>query len=186
MLDRAKDTAATLCEPHSGLTIGFADNGSAIAQADVVVLSVPFPHAAATVIEHRSRFAEGALLIDVTVPVTFESGRVRVIDVVEGSASEHVRACLPASVSVAGAFKTVPAALLREVQQPLDCDDLVCGDSAATRQRAMAIIQRIHGLRPIDAGPLEAARIIEGMTLLAIKLNRRYKTRDARFRVVGI
>ena len=50
----------------------------------------------------------------------------------------------------------------------------------------MALVASIPTLRPVDAGPLESARIIERMTLLAIRLNRRYKARAARFQVVGI
>jgi hypothetical protein len=50
----------------------------------------------------------------------------------------------------------------------------------------MALVARLPALRAIDAGPLEAARAIERMTLLAVTLNKRYRSHDARFRVVGI
>jgi NADPH-dependent F420 reductase len=118
--------------------------------------------------------------------VTFESGRPRFADPADGSAGEIVRRLLPEQVAVACAFKTLPAALLENLAAPLECDELVCGDSKASRDRAMAIVARIPTLRPIDAGPLEAARIIERMSLLAITLNRRYKRHDARFHVVGL
>jgi NADPH-dependent F420 reductase len=184
--DRAREAARDLKQAGEALTIDGDDNGSAIAQADVVLLTVPFAHAAGIVEEHRGRFRAGALLIDVTVPVSFEGGRPRMVDVAEGSAAEHLRARIRADVAVAAAFKTLPASFLARIDQPLDCDEFVCGDSPETRQRTLAVVGRIPGLRPIDAGPLEATRIIERMTLLAIQINRRYKSHDARFRLVGI
>jgi len=63
----------------------------------------------------------------------------------------------------------------------------VTTSSAAIRShRATARWPRVPTLRPIDAGALDAARTIERMTLLAITLNRRYKSHAARFQVLGI
>ena len=50
----------------------------------------------------------------------------------------------------------------------------------------MAIVGRILTLGLLDAGPLEAARTIERMTLIAITLNRRYKRHASRFSVLGV
>ena len=38
------------------------------------------------------------------------------------------------------------------------------------------LIARIPGLRPVNAGRLETARMIEGITPLLISVNARYKT----------
>ena len=84
------------------------------------------------------------------------------------------------------AFKTLPARLLEHFDEPLECDDFICGDSAATRERVSAIVATIPGLRPVDAGPLESARTLERMTLLAILINKRYKRHGARFQVLGL
>jgi len=184
--DRAHAAVADLKQGRTDLRIEGQDNGAAIAEHDIVLLTVPFAHAAALIDEHRSRFRAGSLLIDVTVPLSFEGGRPRAVDVAEGSAAEHLRARLPATVAVAASFKTLPAALLARVGEPLDCDEFVCGDSVDARQRAAAVVRSIPGLRAVDAGTLEAGRIIERLTLLAIQINRRYKSHDARFRVVGI
>jgi predicted dinucleotide-binding enzyme len=63
---------------------------------------------------------------------------------------------------------------------------LICGDSVESREAAMQLIDRIPGLRALDAGPLESARVLERMTLLAIRLNKRYKSHGARFKVLGV
>jgi NADPH-dependent F420 reductase len=116
----------------------------------------------------------------------FDAGRPRLAPPPEGSAAEHLRARLPDHVRLAGAFKTMPARLLEEVEAPLDCDEFVCGDSPEARQRTMALLARLPGLRPIDAGPLEAARALEHMTWLVVLLNKRYKSHAGRFHVLGL
>jgi NADPH-dependent F420 reductase len=182
----AREVVAALAREHAGLAIEPATNADAIAGADVVVLTVPFAHAAVTLEANRDRFRSGSLLIDVTVPVVFEKGAPRLLDVPEGSASEHIRPRLPDRVALAAAFKTLPAAMLAALGQPIDCDEFVCGDSAAARSRALEVAARIPGLRALDVGGLDAARTIERMTVLAIALNKRYRVRSARFRVVGV
>ena len=130
----------------------------AVARADVVVLTVPFPSVAPLLDEVRSQFSAGALVIDVTVPVAFTGGKMSMLDVPEGSAAEHIRARLPEHVSLAGAFKTLPAHVLDELEQPLDCDEFVCGDSEDARSRASARSASLAGLRAVDVGPLARAR----------------------------
>ena len=89
-------------------------------------------------------------------------------------------------MQVACAFKTIPASALGKLDAPLDCDEFVCGDTPQVRERTMVFLSRIPHCGPLDAGGLASARAIEHMTALAIVLNKRYKVRDARFRVVGI
>jgi len=108
------------------------------------------------------------------------------LDVAEGSATEHIRGRLPPAVRLAAAFKTVPAHLLGAAGDPLDCDEFVCGDSDSARSEAAALVSLLPGLRPVDVGPLSRARSIEHLTALAIAINRRHKVHDARFRIVGL
>jgi 8-hydroxy-5-deazaflavin:NADPH oxidoreductase len=183
---RAADVAGRLREGRGAIDLDGASNDEAVARADVVIIAVPFAHAGATVEACGSAFRPESLVVDVTVPLVFEGGRPRFVEPPEGSAAEHLRARLPGHVSLACAFKTVPARLLEHVDVPLDCDEFICGDSPEARERAERLVRRIPGLRPIDAGPLEAARVLERMTLLAISLNKRYKRHDARFHVLGV
>jgi len=163
-----------------------ATYGEAIASSDVVVLAIPFESVDALMEEHHQQFREQALVVDVTVPLSFANKAVTLAAVPEGSAAEHVKARLPAHARLAATFKTVPASLLGDLALPLDCDEFVCGDSDEARAGARELVEAMDGLRAIDVGPLSRARSIEHLTLLAVGINRRHKTHDARFRIVGL
>lgn len=184
--ERAKEAADELNALAGSDSIRHADNGAAVAVADFALLTVPFAHADATVESLAGRFKPGAILIDITVPVSFEKGRVRYVEPPEGSASEHLQARLPESIPVVAAFKTEPAHLLLDPGAKLDCDSFVASDSKEARARVMEAISFIEGLRPVDAGTLYSARTIERMTVMLIGINRRYKVKTGRFRVVGL
>ena len=182
--ERARATVAQW--GATGQPIDVASHAAAVGQADVSILAVPFSSVDALLDELGARFSAGTVVIDVTVPVTFAGGKMAMLEVAEGSASEHIRARLPAGVGLAAAFKTVPAHLLGDESAPLDCDEFVCGDSDHARAEAIALVGLLPGLRPVDVGPLSRARSIEHLTALAIAINRRHKIHDARFRIVGL
>jgi NADPH-dependent F420 reductase len=184
--ERAKQIADELNQVLTGNRIGYAANQEAVAGADLVLLTVPFEHAATTIGSLQGAFRDDSILIDTTVPVSFEKGRARYVEPAEGSASEHLRARLKGSVQLVAAFKTVPAHTLADPSQLLDCDDFVASDSEQAKSRVIEAMRFIRDLRPIDAGSLESARVIERMTVLAIGINRRYKIKTACFRVVGL
>ncbi|HXG94313.1 MAG TPA: NADPH-dependent F420 reductase [Blastocatellia bacterium] len=184
-LEKAKAAADDLNQILGGEPISYALNKDAIANAEFVLLTVPFAHAASTLEAHREDFREGSILIDITVPVSFEKG-ARYVELPEGSASEHLRTRLPENIPLVAAFKTEPAHLLAEIHEPLACDAFVASDSKEAKARVMEAIEFIEGLRPVDAGALASARTLERMTVLAIGINRRYKIKTARYRVVGL
>ncbi|MGH9823709.1 MAG: NADPH-dependent F420 reductase, partial [Blastocatellia bacterium] len=169
-----------------GKCVEAAENVKSASQADFVLLSVPFEHADAIVGAHQSYFRKGSILIDATVPLSFEGGKVRYVESPEGSASEHLRTILRPDIPLVTAFKTMPAHVLLDPAESLDCDDFVAGDSKDARARVIEAMSFIEGLRGVDAGTLESARAIERFTLLAVGINRRYKKKSARYRVVGI
>jgi NADPH-dependent F420 reductase len=183
--ERAREAANELNQIIGRETVGFAENREAVAGADFVLLTVPFEHAAESLEAHRSDFREGAILIDITVPVAFEKG-ARYLELPEGSASEHLRARLPEQVPIVAAFKTEPAHLLMDPHETLDCDVFVASDAKEAKARVIEAIRFIEGLRPVDAGVLANARTIERMTVLLIGINRRYKVKTGRFRIVGL
>lgn len=187
--ERAAETAARL-NAHIGTDrIRGLDNKAAIAQSEISVLTVPFEHADSILDACQRDFRDGLLLIDATVPVSFEGGRARYLEPPEGSAAEHLREklkTLNVRADLVGAFKTVPAHVMEDPTEALDCDDFIVGDSKQARERAIEAIKLIEGLRPIDAGPLENARVLERMTILAIGLNRRYKIKTGRYRFIGL
>ena len=191
-LEKAKATADELNqilethEKRAAFPVVSCENREAIAASDFVLLTVPFAHAASTIDAHRSDFREGSVLVDITVPVSFDQGRVRYVELPEGSASEHLKARLPETVPLVAAFKTEPAHLLAEINEALDCDSFVASDSKDAKARVIEALGFIEGLRPVDAGTLYSARTLERMTVLAIGINRRYKIKTARYRVIGL
>jgi NADPH-dependent F420 reductase len=185
-IEKAKATAQELNAAIGGERILGETNQAAIAGSEFVLLTVPFAHAASILEGHRQDFREGAILIDITVPASFEQGRLRYVELPEGSASEHLQSLLSEKIPVVAAFKTEPAHLLAEVREALDCDSFVASDSKEAKTRVIDAIKFIKGLRPVDAGTLYSARALERMTVLAIGINRRYKIKTARYRVIGL
>lgn len=183
-IERAQETVAAL--GGASLPLEAATNEQIASTCDIVFLAVPFTGIAELLETFRTRFRPGALVIDLTVPLTFERGVPAIVDVAEGSATEFIRPRLPAGVRLAAAFKTIPASALAKTETPLDCDEFVCGDSPEVCAAAIDLLSRIPSLRLLDAGGLQSARLIERMTALAILLNKRYKARGARFKVIGI
>jgi NADPH-dependent F420 reductase len=184
--ERARTTAEELNQLLGGGSIRYGDNRAAIRGSQVVLITMPFEHAPATVEPLQGEFAANAVLVDATVPVSFEQGRVRYVELPEGSASEHLRARLNPSIPLVAAFKTLPAHLLEDPNEELDCDDFVASDSKEAKAIVMEAMAAIKGLRPIDAGFLESSRTLERMTVLAIGINRRYKIKTTRYRVIGV
>ena len=185
-IERAKTTADELNQFVPNNSISYGENSTVIAESEFVLLTVPFAHAAATLESHKQDFRAGAILIDITVPVSFEQGRVRYVELAEGSASEHLRAQLSDEIPLVAAFKTEPAHLLADATAKLDCDVLVASDDKEAKARVMEAVKFIEGLRPVDAGTLYSARTLERMTVLAIGINRRYKIKTACYRVMGL
>ena len=188
-LERAKAVADELNQllgSRGAQTLAHGENRRVIAESDLALLTVPFAHAASTLETHRQDFCDGSILIDITVPVSFEQGRVRYVELPEGSASEHLKTRLPENIPLVAAFKTEPAHLLAEIDEALDCDSFVAGDSKEAKARVIEAITFIDGLRAVDAGTLYSARTLERMTVLAIGINRRHKIKTARYRVIGL
>jgi predicted dinucleotide-binding enzyme len=69
----------------------------------------------------------------------------------------------------------VSAETLVSLDSELDEDVLICGDRRADKAQAAEVLQRIPGLRCIDAGRLEISRIAEALTALLISINAKYK-----------
>ena len=101
-----------------------------------------------------------------------------------GSATEEAQALLGPETRVVAAFQNISHTHLAHGEAP-DCDVLVCGDDAEARQQAIGLA-RLLGLRGLDAGPARNARVVEGLTVLLLEINRRHKVKGAGIRVTGI
>jgi 8-hydroxy-5-deazaflavin:NADPH oxidoreductase len=162
-------------------------NEAAAREAEIVVLSVPFRNQVENVANLHHVLTDGQLLIDATVPLAaaFGGKATRTLGVWQGSAAQQARELLPDGVPVVSAFHTVSAALLTDLDHRLDEDILICGDRRQDKARVAELVERIDGLRPVDCGPLEMARIVEQLTPLIISINVRNKVR-AGIKITGL
>ncbi len=163
------------------------ENAEAVQDAEIVILSVPFRNQSETLTNLKAVLKPDQLLVDATVPLAAAvSGKAtRTLGVWQGSAAQQAQEMVPEGVRVVSAFHTVSAALLTDLDHELDEDVLICGDRKEDKSRVAALIDNIPGLRPVDCGPLEMARIVEQLTPLIISINVRNKVR-AGIRITGL
>ena len=162
------------------------ENSAACAATDLLVLTVPFEGQAALLKQLKPTIRPGSILIDATVPLAASVGgrASRTLGVWQGSAAQQAAELVPKGVSVAAAFQNVSAELLNG-DEAVDCDVIVCSDDPNATQVAMELAAKIAGVRAIDGGKLENARIIEQITALLIGLNIRHKGRGG-IRITGL
>ncbi len=194
---RARHTAAAVQEKAGSQTqVSGMENAAACAAADILVLTVPFEGQAALLKQLKPAIAPGSILIDATVPLASSVGgrASRTLGVWQGSAAEQTSELVPKEVSVVAAFHNLSADLLNNLgsndlgsngDAALDCDVIVCSDDPDAAQLTRELAAKIPGVRPIDGGKLENARIVEQITALLIGLNIRHKG-HAGIRITGL
>jgi 8-hydroxy-5-deazaflavin:NADPH oxidoreductase len=185
---RAMESAARLRQRIGGAAqIEGADNAAAVAQCEIVVLTVPFSGQGALLKQLKSVWKPGTVVIDTTVPLaaTVGGAATRMLGVWQGSAAEQTKELLPAGVSLAAAFQNLSAELLAS-DDPVECDVLVCSDEEKARLIVFELAGKIPGARGLNGGKLENARIVESLTALLIGLNMRYKVHGAGIRFTGL
>jgi 8-hydroxy-5-deazaflavin:NADPH oxidoreductase len=162
------------------------ENSAACAAADILVLTVPFEGQAALLKQLKPAIRAGTILIDATVALAASIGgrASRTLGVWQGSSAQQAAELVPKGVSVAAAFHNLSAELLNG-DDPLDCDVIVCSDDSNAMQLARALAAKLPGVRAIDGGKLENARILEQVTALLIGLNIRHKGHGG-IRVTGL
>jgi 8-hydroxy-5-deazaflavin:NADPH oxidoreductase len=164
-----------------------AENADAVQGAEIVILSVPFRSQSETLTNLKNALAPEHLVVDATVPLAAAvSGKAtRTLGVWQGSAAQQAQEMVPEGVRVVSAFHSVSAALLTDLDHDLDEDVLIAGDRKADKARLIELVDRIDGLRAVDCGPLEMARILEQTTPLLISINVRHKAR-AGIKITGL
>jgi hypothetical protein len=185
--DRAAEAAANVRATVEGADVDGRENDDAVAGAGLVVLSVPFAAQLGTLQQVAERLEPGAIVVDCTVPLAAAVGgrATRALGVPQGSAAQAAQEVVPDGVTVVGALHTVSAAMLANLGHRLDEDVLLCGNRKADKLRVAQLIESIPGLRAVNAGTLETARIVEQLTPLLISINARYKT-HAGIRILGL
>lgn len=175
---RAEEAAAKVREAVPEGHVEGAENADAATRGPVVFLTVPFRAQSENLTNLKEALREGQILVDATVPLAAAvSGKAtRLLGVPQGSAAEQAQEMVPEGVTVVSALHSVSAATMADPQAALDEDVPVCGERKADKRRVAEIIGAIEGLRPVNAGALETARLVEGLTPLLISVNVRNKT----------
>lgn len=191
---RASEAAAKLHEqitqdaavPGRLLSISGLENGAACETAEIVVLTVPFEAQAETLKRLKPSLRPDQILVDATVPLAASVGgrASRSLGVWQGSAAQQAAELVPEGVSVVAAFHNTSAEVLRG-DDPVDCDVIVCGDDKEAGKKIRALARKIPGVRAIDGGKLENARIVEQITALLIGMNIRHKGHSG-IRITGL
>jgi 8-hydroxy-5-deazaflavin:NADPH oxidoreductase len=185
---RAQEAAQQLrSQLGGGAQIEGAENAAAAAQCEIAILTLPFSGQAPLLKQLKNVWKPGTIVIDTTVPLaaTVGGSPTRMIGVWQGSAAEAAAELLPSGVSLAAAFHNLSADLLAG-DAPVDCDVLVCSDDDNAKKVAMELAVKIPGVRALNGGKLENARIVESVTALLIGLNIRYKVHSAGVRFTGL
>lgn len=184
---RAQAAADTIKQNAGGQArISGLENSAACAAADLLVLTVPFEGQATLLKQLKPAIRSGSILIDATVALAAGVGgrASRTLGVWQGSSAQQAAELVPKEVKVAAAFHNLSAELLNG-DDALDCDVIVCSDDSGASQVTRALAAKIPGVRAIDGGKLENARVLEQITALLIGLNIRHKGHTG-IRITGL
>jgi NADPH-dependent F420 reductase len=170
LADRNADKAeAVVAEIGAGDGLTAAGVGDALA-SDVVVLALWYPGTTEFAGEHAAEL-EGKIVVDISNP--FDESWIRLATDPSTSSAELLAEKLPAS-RIVKAFNTTHAPALSDGQvDGIPLDVLLASDDDAAKSK-LAELVRAAGLRPIDAGALDNARLLERLTAFQTELNQRY------------
>jgi NADPH-dependent F420 reductase len=184
--ERAAEAAEKVRAAVPDAEVEGLENSEAAARGPIIFLTVPFRAQSETLTNLKNALSDGQLLVDCTVPLAAAvSGRAtRTLGVWQGSAAEQAEEMARDGVTVVSALHTVSAPVLAG-DDPLDEDVLICGDRKDDKARVAELVELIDGLRAVNAGSLETARIVETLTALLISINTRYKA-HAGIKITGL
>ncbi|HEV8677199.1 MAG TPA: NADPH-dependent F420 reductase [Methylomirabilota bacterium] len=181
--ERAWDRARELARQVPGGVFDGRTNEAAGREGDLAVVTVPHAGHRALLAALRPALA-GKIVLETVVPLDFAGPRLYAPPP-EGSAAEEAQAVLGPEARVVAGLHALAAHELTRLDHELDADVLICGDAADAKATAADLIEDL-GVRCLDAGPLTMAPILEGLTAVMVRLNRRYRSKAAALRITGI
>jgi 8-hydroxy-5-deazaflavin:NADPH oxidoreductase len=140
-----------------------ADNATAVIDADVVILAVPYTAAGGQVADDIRDRVAGKAVVDVSNPIKPDFSGLAT----STSAAEELQQQLP-EASIVKAFNTIFAS--NQANPSPEVDGYVAGDDDKAKQQVISLVESM-GFAPVDVGPLSAARYLEGMAFINIGLN---------------
>lgn len=186
--ERGEEIVAELLASWPGrqLLLTGGDNAKAAA-CDIVVVATPWEGAKATAASLReviegSGEASGGETGEAKVVLSMCNALVRIdgefqpLILPRGSVAESIQAALPGA-KVAATMHHVPAKELGMLDEPVDCDVLICADDQTAASVAAELVEAVPGLRPLYVGGLSCAAPVEAFTAVLLQLNVLNKTR---------
>lgn len=145
-------------------------NPAIVADADVVVVAVP-PYSVVDAIDAVSdELTADVTLVSPAVGMRSEEGGMHYHRPEAGSVTALAGAVAPNEIPVVGAFHSLPADRLADLEDPLGLDTVVVGDAPDARRGIVELAEEIEGVRALDGGPLANAADLEAVTPLLINL----------------
>jgi hypothetical protein len=179
--EKAQATATELNTALGSLTVRGMENGAAARQADICVLTI-VQSAHQSALEGLREDLAGKIVVDATARVDFRDPQPPA----PPAAARIAQDILGPAARVVAAFQNVPAhALMKDPQQPLDADVLVCADDGEAADQVIALAQAA-GMQAYFAGGLDNAIVVEGLTSILISLNKHYGVKTASIAIAGL
>lgn len=132
---------------------------------DIVILAVLYA-GAVDVVAHYGDALSAKILVDITNP--FNADGTGLVTTAGDSASEQIAAAAPEGTHVVKAFNSIFSGVLAE-DKPLD--GFFAGDGAEVKAGVAAFLESL-GMRPLDAGGLEMAHVLEWAGILLVGVAR--------------
>ncbi len=162
-------------------------NQDAAVNGDIVILTVPLQAQMVTLKSIKDHL-NGEIFVDATSPLEGCLGgkATRYVDLWEGSAAERSAEFLGEKAIVVSAFCNISASSLTSIKENVECDCLISGDDHDANLTVMELAEKISGVKAVECGALENARIVEKLTPLLINLNIRNKIKNAGIRITNL
>lgn len=185
--ERGEEIVAELLAswPGKQLPLTGGDNAKAAA-CDIVVVATPWEGAKATVASLRDvieggeagsgQAAEPKVVLSMCNALVRIDGEFQPLILPRGSVAESIQAALPGA-KVAATMHHVPAKELGTLDEPVDCDVLICADDSTAASVAAELVGAVPGLRPLYVGGLSCSSPVEAFTAVLLQLNVINKTR---------
>jgi 8-hydroxy-5-deazaflavin:NADPH oxidoreductase len=146
----------------NGATVG---TFGATPLGDIVIVAVLYQSAAEVVANYGDALA-GKILVDITNP--FNADASGLVTTAGNSAAQQIAAATPEGAHVVKALNTIFGPVLAQ-DKPLDA--FLAGDSAEAKARVAAFLESLD-MRPLDAGGLDMAYVLEWAGILLVGLAR--------------
>jgi 8-hydroxy-5-deazaflavin:NADPH oxidoreductase len=135
-------------------------------EGDIVVLAVPYGSTVPVVTQYGDLLAD-KVIVDISNP--FAPDATSLLTAKGSSAAQQIQAAAPASAQVVKAFNTIFGQVLAALPVTTQLDVFLAGDDERAKKEVSTFVDSLR-LRPLDAGSLAMAAVLEQAGLLVVGL----------------